>query len=179
VDLEGCLRYPQRGAAEVMLAARTETEPLVVRGRSFKEDERHSSTSELLESVADQSRSDSGALAFRQHTDRTEHLDVDEPVWGVKQVAGEQNVSDKAVVDCNERESRFRGEGAPQVIDERHDDRAVISKCTLVDLRDTGLIVWTLFTYQHGATLCAAQGKGDPFCRSGRDPARPWLRCHV
>jgi hypothetical protein len=65
----------------------------------------------------------------------------------------------------HEGEPRFCGERQPQVVDKRHDDVAVISKCKLVNLRDAGVILWALFAYQHSATVCAAQTRGDQICR--------------
>jgi hypothetical protein len=88
MDLKRWFGYPQGRAPETMFAARTKTEPLVVRGRSFEEHQRHSSAIELLEPLPNERTPDTVPLAFRQHTDRAEYLDVDEPLRGVEQVAG-------------------------------------------------------------------------------------------
>jgi len=94
-----------------MLIAGSKSESRVVRGRSFKEDQRHPAALQFLEPAADQSTSDTSPLAFRQHPHRAEHLDIDESVRGVEQVTSKEDVSDNGVVvDGHQGEPRFYGE---------------------------------------------------------------------
>jgi hypothetical protein len=124
----------------MVLTARAEAEPPVVRRRAFEEHEWDFSASQSLQAVADQRSANTVALAFRKHTDGTEHLNVDEPLGSVEEVAGEQDVND-----------------------ERGDNRTVIAERKFVYMRDGGMVLGVFLAYEHGRTVCAAQMTVEPF----------------
>src|SRR4051812_1461184 len=113
---------------EAMRRTGLESKPWVVGRRALEKHERDTSVGEQVKPLLDQPAADTLSLHGRQHTDRTEHLHVDEPARSVEPAAGEHHVSDDLADVVSRRDQRKPAvaiDARSEVIDEPGHDFAM------------------------------------------------------